>query len=440
MCNVWAPEVPAIPPLNPDDLPQLDKSAFSTSTSSQAASTDSNIGHRTIPKWVTDSQAVRAADVKPSNDSSWVTGHLPPLPLVEFRSSSLVARVVGLLALVAVGASAISVGFAQLPAAAAFDISLLTILIFFVSTNILFRKTPEWRAKHDKVLIFKRCRAETSKITREMKKLDAGRHRIDTNEQRIVSNIDSRADKARGAEQKELADARSRLASRVQQLQKQRSSLQSSEDREAGNALRLLQDQHISSYLRRASIQAAIIPGIGPGIARSLAASGVITAADFSGASYSGGQVMIKLRNGYYVHPKGVGEKKAQALDSWRRTLEMQARATQPPRLPSSQAQVIKAKYAQQRQTLANEEQAAHAHASVELNRISQKWMQTHASISAELIAARQDFAQERAQVDAEIIAIQKQANATAWQRDLAIREITAHRKINYLRYLIINH
>jgi DNA-binding helix-hairpin-helix protein with protein kinase domain len=198
----------------------------------------------------------------------------------------------------------------------------------------------------------------------------------------------------------------------------------------------LLQEQHVSSYLGRASIQSAKIPGIGPGIAKSLIANGVMTAADFTGASYSGDQVMIKLRNGYYVHPKGVGEKKALALDSWRRTLEMQARATQPSRIPPTQAQAIRAKYVQQRQNLANEEQTAHARASVELNQISQKWMQTHTSISAELVSIRQAFAQEKVQADVEMTAVQKQASATTWQRDLAAREISAHRKINYLRYL----
>ena len=198
----------------------------------------------------------------------------------------------------------------------------------------------------------------------------------------------------------------------------------------------------MSVYLSGSSIRSAKIPGIGPGIVSSLAANGVMTAADFTGITYSGGpragtqQVLIRLRNGSYVHPHGVGEKKAHALDSWRRALEMRARATQPSRLPSAQAQAIKAKYMQQRQNLANEEQAAHARAPIELRQISQKWMQTHTSISAELVSTRQAFAQERAQADVQLAAAQKQASATTWQRDLAAREISAHRNVSYLRYL----
>jgi hypothetical protein len=444
MCNVWAPDVRAIPPLNLDDLPRLDREpASSVPTSSRVPPTTTSTAPRTIPDWVTDARAVtRASAPKPSNDSSWVTGHLPPLPPVAFRSSRLEVRVMAFIFLTVIAAVVLSVVLGQLSAIAAGVASLVAVFVFVAFTIFLFRKTPEWRAKRAKLIIFKECRAEASKMAREVAKWDAARYDIDSREQKAVDKISSRADKARAAEQKELADVNTRLASQIQQLQKQRLSLQSSEDKEIAYALRLLQEQHVNSYLSRSAIRSAKIPGIGPAIAGSLAANGVITAADFTGISYSMGsragtrQVFIRHRNGYNIHPTGVGEKKANALDSWRRALEMRAKATQPSRLPSAQAQAIKAKYMQQRQNLANEEQAGRARASIELKQISQKWMQTHTSISAELVSARQVFAQERAQAGVQLTAAQKQASATAWQRDLAAREISAHRNINYLRYI----
>ena len=445
MCDVWTPEVRAIPPLNPDNLPQLDgQPASFTSASSRAAQTATSTVPKAVPDWVTDAQAVtRAAAPMPSNDSSWVTGHLASLPPVAFSSSRLNVRILELIFLAVIAAAALSAGLGQLSTITASAVSVLVALIFVAFTIVLFRKTPEWQAKHDKLIIFKECRAEASKIAREVAKWDAARRDVDSREQKTVDGISNRADKARAAEKKELADVNTRLASQIQQLQKQRSSLQSSEDREIANTLRLLQEQHVNSYLSRSSISSAKLPGIGPTIVRSLAGNGILTAADFTSVSYSSGlrggaqQVLIRLRNGNYVHPNGVGEKKARTLDSWRRSLEMQARATQPSRLPSTHAQAIKTKYIQQRQNLANEEQTAHARAPIELRQISQKWMQTHTSISAELVSARQAFAQERAQVDAQLIAAQKRASATTWQRDLAAREISAHREINYLRYLI---
>ena len=444
LCDVWVPEVRAVPPLALDDLPQLEGQPASSALSSpRLAPAVTSTVPRVIPDWVTDAQAVTRVDApQPSSDSSWVTGHLPPLPPVAFSSSRLGARVLASIFLAVIAAAGLSAGLGLLPAIAAGATSCLAVLVFVVFTMVLFLRTPEWRAKHGKLIIFKECRAEASKIAREIAKLDAARKDVDSREQKTVNTVGGRADKARAAEQKELAGVNTRLASQIQRLQRQKSSLQSNEDRETANALRLLQEQHVNAHLGVAFIHSAKIPGIGPALVRSLAANGVMTAADFTGITYSAGpragsqQALIRLRNGNYVHPHGVGEKKAYALDSWRRALEMQARVTQPSRLPSAQAQAIRAKYIQQRQNLANEEQAAQARASFELKQISQKWMQTHTSISAELVSARQAFAQERTQANAQLSAAQKHASTTTWQRDLAAREISAHRNVNYLRYL----
>lgn len=444
MSNVWTPEVRAVPPLNPEDLPQLEvKPSSALPVSSRIPPMTNRMAGRAIPDWVTDAQAViSTAAPKPSNDSSWVTGHLPPLPPVAFNSSRVWLRIFSLVFLVIIAAAAIPAGLSLIPAVTAGATSLLAALVFATLTVVLFRKTPLRRAKHNKAVIFRACRAEASSIAREASKWDKTRQDIDAREQKILAQISGQATKARSAEQKELNDANSQLASRIQQLQKQVMSLRSDEDRETGNMLRLLQDQHVHAYLSKAAIGSAKISGIGPAIVKSLAANGVGTAADFIGIDYSGGQgtgsqqVFIRLRSGYGVHPNGVGEKKARALDSWRRALEMQARAAQPARLPSAQAQAIQVKYIQQRQTLANEERAAHARTQVELNQINQKWMQTHTSISTELASTRQAFAQERANADIELTTVQKKASATAWQRDLAAREISAYRNVNYFQYL----
>jgi hypothetical protein len=444
MCNVWVPEIRAIPPLNPDDLPRLDEqSEFSASTSSRVVLTAAGAVPGALPDWVTGAQAVTHSMVPTSSgDSSWITGHLPALPPATFSSSRLGVRVLACILFVVIAASSFSAGLGRLPVSVGVLISLLAATIFAIFTMILFRRTPEWQAKRDKLTIFKERRTEASKIAREVAILSAGRQTIDSREQNTVGRISGQADKARTAEQKELTDVNLRLADRIQHLQKQNLSLQSSEDKETANALRLLQEQHVNTHLRAASIISANISGIGPGIIKSLASNGVMTAADFTGIAYSGGprggvqQVRIRLRNGYHVHPNGVGEKKAQALDGWRRSLEMKARATQPSRLPSAQAQAIRDKYMQQRQSLANEEQTARAHAQIELRQISQKWMSTHTSLSAELVSARQAFGYEKAQADLQVTAAQKRANALTWQRDLAVREISAHRKISFLRYL----
>jgi hypothetical protein len=110
--------------------------------------------------------------------------------------------------------------------------------------------------------------------------------------------------------------------------------------------------------------------------------------------------------------------------------------ATQPSSLPSAQALAIRAKYTQERQMLANQEQAARLQAADDQRQLAQKWATTHNSISGELVTTRQTFAQERAQVDLQLATTQKQVNTAVWQRELAEREVAAYRNVRYRRYI----
>jgi hypothetical protein len=136
------------------------------------------------------------------------------------------------------------------------------------------------------------------------------------------------------------------------------------------------------------------------------------------------------------VHPTGVGEKKARDLDAWRQGIERQARASQPATLPADVARTISARYAQQRHTLADQQNAADAQHAYQQGQVAQKWAPIHAGFSAELAAKHQQAAGDRAKLDGEISAARKQANAVNWQRDLTERQLAAYRKVSYLRYL----
>jgi hypothetical protein len=187
-------------------------------------------------------------------------------------------------------------------------------------------------------------------------------------------------------------------------------------------------------------ISSAKIPGIGQGVVRSLATYGIRNAADFTGIQYQTGprggqQIYIRTRHGL-VHPSGVGEKKARDLESWRRSIEHQAMQSQPATLPPAQLHTIKMKYTQQRQALADQEQAARAQTAHEQREISVRWVSTHAGLSSELTAVHQKFAQERAQADVQLAAAQKEADPAVWHRELAEREVAAHQKVSYRRYL----
>jgi hypothetical protein len=240
---------------------------------------------------------------------------------------------------------------------------------------------------------------------------------------------------------KELENAGKRLASQLRSLERQKQRLQDDEAAEAGRALRVYQQRHVEDYLRRALISSARIPGIGQGVANSLAVYGINSAADFSGLQYrtgprGGQQIFIMRHNGVPVHPSGVGEKKARDLDIWRRGQESIARATQPSSLPAGQSQAIRSKYFQQRQVLADQDRAARHQADSDKSQTEQKWAAAHVAISEKLTLTSQTFAQERAQADLHVSTAKKEESAAIMRQVLAEREVAAYRNVSYRRYL----
>ena len=436
------PDLRAIPPLNPAKLPAPRMQHAAPLAPPPVTTGSAGTATGSIPDWVLQGQVgAQAAPPGAQPGSSWVAGHLPPPPLVAFNPPRTLLRMLTALWLAATAAVGLSAGFRILPALVAGVAASVLMLIFIAATITLYRRRPEWQAKHEKLTALKERRANASKAAREAGKLERERRDVDAREKKAVDKINKEAEKAKASEQKELAGVNVRLAAQVQRLEKQRQGLQSAEAKEVGNSLRALQQQHVLAFLRSARISSASIPGIGRGIVSSLASYGITSAADFAGLQHQTGprggqQVFIRLRNGVPVHPNGVGEKKARALENWRRTLEARAMATQPTSLPPAQTQSIKAKYIQQRQVLADQEKAAHAQAVNEQNQVRQRWIPSHGAISAQLVSTRQAFAQERSQADRLLATARKQADATAWQRELAEREATAYANVVYRRYV----
>ena len=97
---------------------------------------------------------------------------LPPAGSVQFVPA-LGVRILASIFLAAIVAVILSGVLGPLSVSVAGAVSLLAVLVFVAFTMVLFRKTPEWRAKHDKLIIFRKCRAEASKIAREVAKWNA---------------------------------------------------------------------------------------------------------------------------------------------------------------------------------------------------------------------------------------------------------------------------
>jgi hypothetical protein len=436
MGGLWTPDLTAIPPLDPAMLPEpRTRYPFAPAVSS-------GIANRQTRGWTTQANtAGTPASTANAADASWLTGHLPPLPLIPFDPPRLPGR---LWASATVLAALVAVALAVtglLPAYLGGGAASLAAALFFNATAALLRGTAEWSDKQKKAAQRRQYRSESRDAVRQVSRLLSARSNLDSQARKIADRLAKEAGKARAAEQNELHKAGSELARQIQGINRQRQALQSGEQREFGSALRHYQQIHVRSYLSQARISSARIPGIGPAVVGSLASHGIHSAADFSGLHYQtagrpGQRVYIRRANGALVHPRGVGIKKARDLDAWRQAVTRGAVAGQPTTLPADQMGAISARYAHQRQILDGQQRAAEAQHVSRQAQVAQKWAPIHADFSTRLVVQNQAAAQNRAMIEAEITDAEKLASAIRWQRDLTDRQLAAYRDISYLRYL----
>jgi len=370
--------------------------------------------------------------------ATWLTTHLPVAPYADFTRPVGVTRVicavlVSLMVLLTVLATVAT------PAFVFFDVVLL--LIIWIISFISYASSPvrqERRRSHKAFHLRQHAAVKANRALSDLEHAAAG---LDRAADSSKSSAGKRAGSARADEQREIAAVSKRLEKEIGKRDREVAALQGRARGEAESAVRALQRAHIDGYLRAARVSTAKISGIGSGLVSSLAASGIANAADFTGIrftqnSYGRRGVNIVLRSGMQVSPRGIGEKKAQALDAWRRGVAFQAQRTQPGALPQAQADAIADKYAQQTRSIAVAQQAARVRAVAEQETLHKKWAQVQVDIANELTDAAARFAGLRAEKEAELATARQQSGTADWKRDYAKREQDRYRRISYQRYL----
>ncbi|MFD0304117.1 hypothetical protein [Streptomyces sp. NPDC127119] len=145
----------------------------------------------------------------------------------------------------------------------------------------------------------------------------------------------------------ELKEAEQRRVRKQRDMDKKIDGLSEELRKALAKALSDKQSAYVRDRLSRQLIAQSPPHGIGPKLAARLAASGIRTAADFTGyrsvqnAQYNSTGAMLVLRSGHAVDVHGIGEAKAVALDVWRRGLVASAEAQQPKALNASERQPI---------------------------------------------------------------------------------------------------
>ena len=437
----WTNDLTSIPALDTMAVPAPNSErplSISHKADSSKVEGARNDVSKAISDWLTSLDSASLGTTDSPNDSTWILAQLPPIERLRFEPSHQTLRIFGatillaLVALVVLGALAIiTVTDAVIGGAC------LATLLFAIS-GVLYYRTAEAQGKRDSRTQLARRNLAVNSARRLASKSEKDRRAIDQRERQAIAKIDKRAKDAYATEQKQLAAAETKAKQQLSNISTQVQSLQSSESVEFGKELQILQNQHVAAKLRIASIQSATMPGIGQLLKLELEAHGIMTAADFTGISIgTDSKAFINLRNGHRVHPNGIGEIKALTLDAWRRDVEESARRTQPTILPQMQAQAIRVKYAQKRQSLAEAERKVRAEAMSQQHQLRESWAATHLAIGVELTETRDRFLRECAQADLSLSQDRQNARDATWQQVKAEWDHGRYSEVTYRRYCI---
>ncbi len=174
------------------------------------------------------------------------------------------------------------------------------------------------------------------------------------------------------------------------------------EDNELQQTLKRRQQQFVASYMKRQTIDAAIIAGIGPAAKQALRKQGIVRAED--------------LEFGRLVQIEGIGDAKARVLMEWRRKAESLALQAAPQSLSKIEETLIRGRYFQRRFSLEQEKVKAQ-------RRLAKEIAAAQEASAARLKAIDQEPAAMRTRAGLQRDAIRKrhQAQRGEWQAKLQV-------------------
>ncbi|MDW8364654.1 MAG: hypothetical protein RMK49_02285 [Abditibacteriales bacterium] len=194
--------------------------------------------------------------------------------------------------------------------------------------------------------------------------------------QRHLNDLNTRRQNIDSLEANEVNQVNNNLQRTLTSLSVRRQNADMQEAEEIRHALAALQSQYMASKLSQYSIQTMNIYGIGPTFKKRLIAEGIRTAADVD---------YWRVRRIW-----GFGDVRTNAVVRWRRRLECEIQPSMSKQLPPNEEQKIRSKYAAQRQTWNNEEQAARQSAQIEKQRVRDKYLAQRNLLNDEERTARQ--------------------------------------------------
>jgi hypothetical protein len=191
-------------------------------------------------------------------------------------------------------------------------------------------------------------------------------------------------------------------AAYVASVDKQIGGLRQLEESELQQTLKRRQQQFVASYMKRQTIEAAIIAGIGPAAKQALRKNGIVRAEE--------------LEPGRLAQIEGIGDAKARVLLEWRRKAESLALQAAPQNLSKIEETLIRGRFFQRRFSLEQEKGKAQ-------RRLAKEIAEAQASNAARLKALDQEpgSLRNRAAQQRDELRKRHQAQRSQWQVKLQV-------------------
>lgn len=409
---------------------------------------------------------------------SWILDALMPHPsaVVSFRTSAIPERIVFAISAILIPWLFLTVAGPDLWPLSIFSLMLLNLTLWVhryrsdasvrefiglasqvraLQSRIRVIERDIQAAERDKAALQTDNAAQRAHLAKEQKALEANEkkevNKCQADLQSILSSIAKRRRLVNTQQANALQRIQKDIEAKVADLSRQIAALNQEETSELNRTLKARQQQHITDFLRRFSLERAHIPGIGPAFKERLIGWGFHTAAD------------IDFYRVQRVH--GIGQTRARYLVNWRRRLETQARTTMPSALPHNEAATIRARYEGRRRTLEQqrdseqqrqrreedniraqyrslleqldqEEKGSHAKIQLAISEVSARYAQQYHAVREREAELAHNTASKLREIDERIAEARRKLFSLHWEKEKAGRQLRPYVKIRFPNYV----
>jgi predicted flap endonuclease-1-like 5' DNA nuclease len=224
---------------------------------------------------------------------------------------------------------------------------------------------------------------------------------LDQKLQADLARVQRRRDQVRQVGVDAVNKLQAKHATYLASLDNQIGGLRQLEEAELAQTLKRRQQQFVAAYMKRQTIEAAIIPGIGPAAKESLRKQGILRAQD--------------LEAPRLAQIEGIGEAKARVLLEWRRKAESLALQASPQNLSKIEETLIRGRFFQRRFALEQEKVKAQRKLAKDVTAAQEQNAGQLKAIDQEPQTLRTRAAQQR-----DAIRKRHQGQRTQWQSALS--------------------